>query len=398
MATKEASNGDTSSSSRIKVTTSAQIVMADTVQAEEVPTIPLGSMQTVHALQPEVAVRPAAPTQDVRLPAPLVVHPTEYKRGLGEWISLWWHGMRPGYLPLSLLPVLLGTVLAWTQSISASTPRGVFHPQRFLAAFVAVLLLQLGANLVNDYYDYLRGIDTTNPLGPGGLIQQGLVKPARVLSIGLVFLALGALFGILAALSGGLLAFGFGLLGVIVAYFYSATSKSLSSLALGELISFGVFGPLITVGAYMVQTGRFSMTPLIYSVSLGLLAMAFIHLNNMRDTESDLQAGKHTLANALGLRLSRILYVLLMLGAYVPVFLLGIPHHAPHLILITLWTIPQLVVLFSGVLRTDTPASLHIHMQKTLRLEVWFSLLLMVALIFSAFFALLPHLPSFLPI
>ena len=395
MQNKDSSKSDGISSSQVKTITSAQIVTAESVQAEEVPTIPLGSMQTISALQPEVAIHAITSTQVVRLPAPLIVHPSEYHRGLGEWLHIWWNGMRPNYLPLSLLPVLLGSTLAWTQSITSTTPRGDFHPSRFAATLLAVIFLQIGAHLINDYYDYLRGIDTSNALGPGGLIQQGLIKPVRVLTIGMLMLALGAMFGLLASLAGGALIFAFALLGLLCAYFYSATSRSLSTLTLGELVSLLLFGPVLTAAAYMVQTGHIDRIVLVYSLPLGLLAAAFIHLNNMRDAESDAQAGKRTLAALFDLRLSRVLYVLLLLGAYAPILALGIPRHAPHLLLITLWTLPGLVVLISGVLRTDSPASLHLHMQKTLKLEVAFTLLLLVALVVSTYLALMPHLPSF---
>ncbi len=380
---------DTPSHSRIKPITSAQIVTADSVQAEEVPTIPLGSMLTISELHPEVEVRSTASTPSVHLPAPLIVQPAEYHRGFGEWLRIWWHGMRPGYLPLSLMPVLLGSVLAWTQSITAKAPRGAFHPQRFLALLLTVLCLQIGAHLVNDYYDYLRGVDTSNSLGPGGLIQQGLIKPVRVLAFGLTMLLLGTLFGVLTALAGGALFFLFAFIGLLCAYFYSATSSSLAALTLGEVIVFLIFGPLLTLVAYLLQTGRFDHIVLAYALSLGLLAMAFIHLNNMRDAESDAQAGKRTLASYLNLKTSRALYLLFLLGAYAPVIVLAVPRHAPHLLLITLWTLPGLIVLLSGVLRTDSPASLHLHMRKTLALETLFAILLMVALIVTAYWSVL---------
>lgn len=380
---------DTPSRPRIKAIISAQIVTAESVQAEEVPTIPLGSMQTISELHPEVEVHSTAPTQAARLPAPLIVHPAEYHRSSGEWLRIWWDGMRPGYLPVSLMPVLVGSVLAWTQSITAKTPRGEFHPQRFLALLLTIVCLQIGAHLVNDYYDYLRGVDTSNSLGPGGLIQQGLIKPVRVLVFGLIMLLFGMIFGVLTALAGGTLLFLFVLIGLLCAYFYSATAISLSSLTLGEVVAFLIFGPLLTLAAYLVQTGRFDHIVLAYGLSLGLLATAFIHLNNMRDAESDAQARKRTLASYLNLPASRVLYLLFMVGAYVPIILLAVPRHAPHLLLITLWTIPGLVVLFSGVLRTDSPASLHLHMRKTLALETQFAILLMAALVITAYWHVL---------
>jgi 1,4-dihydroxy-2-naphthoate octaprenyltransferase len=350
--------------------------------------------QTLSELQPQISTYSVATTRSIMQPLPLVAQPSESERGLGERLSIWWEGIRPAYLPLSLLPVVLGSVVAWTQSISLKTPRGNFYPTRFVITLAAVLLLQIGAHLVNDYYDYLRGIDTSNSLGPGGLIQQGLIKPVRVLALGLIILGLGALLGAFVAVSGGWLVFVFGLIGVLAAYFYSGISKGLSSLALGELVFFFIFGPLLTIGSYMVQTGHLDRIVYIYSISLGLLATAFIHLNNMRDTESDAPAGKLTLASFLGLRLSRLFYVILTVGAYAPIVALGLPGHAPHLLLIVLWTLPTLVIVITTVLRTSSPASLHKAMLKNLRLETFFTILLILALVVTAVLPVLPHLPS----
>ena len=377
--------------------TSSHIVTADSVQAEEVPTIPLDSLQTLSTLEPEVSVHALNSTTSIAVPTPLVAQPSEYHRGIGEWLQMWWDGIRPGYLPFSLLPILLGSVLAWTQSISVSTPRGIFHPLRFLVMLAAVTLLQVGAHLVNDYYDHIRGIDTSNPLGPGGLIQQALIKPSRVLSLGLIALGLGTALGILVAVSANLLFLVCLLIGVLSAYFYTATSRALSSLALGELISFLIFGPLLVLAAYIVQTGQVNRIVLLYSLPLGLLAAAAILSNDMRDLESDSQAGKHTLAYILGVKLSRVLYVLLLLGAYAPIVALAVPRHAPHLLLIVLWTLPPAIVALSGAIRTQASTGFHLVMRQTIKIEIYFTLLLIAALIVSALMVILPHLPSYIP-
>ena len=183
--------------------TSTHVVTADTVQAEEVPTIPLGSLETISTLQPEVSVRSVASTRSVNMPASLVVQPSEYRRSMSEWLQVWWDGMRPSYLLLPLLPVCVGSIFAWLQTVSAKKPLGHFHTTHFIGILLAILLIQIGANLVNDYYDYLRGVDTSNALGPGGLIQQGLSKPTNVLYLGLGALALGAVIGIIVASAGG---------------------------------------------------------------------------------------------------------------------------------------------------------------------------------------------------
>jgi len=391
-----AENNDPASVSKTDSTPALQVVMAESVQAEEVPTIPLESLQMVSELQPEVSVRSLGSSPAVITPVPLVAPPSEYHRSRWEWLLIWWDGIRPAYLPLSLLPVILGSVAAWTQSISHTSPHGIFHLFRFILTLAAVLLLQIGAQLINDYYDYSRGIDTGNSLGPGGLIQQGLINPVRALTYGLAALAVGGLLGAILAISVGWLAFVFGLLGLLAAYLYSGPSRGLSSLALGELVSFCVFGPLLTLGAYLVQTQHLDRMLFILSISLGFLATAFIQVNDMRDAESDAQAGKHTLASLLGLSLSRTLYILLLLGAYAPIVALGLPHHAPHLLLLVLWTLPGLVIVITGILRTASPASLNVIMHQTLTLEAFFTLLLVVALVVTAIVPVLtfPHLPS----
>src|SRR5947199_1909561 len=95
------------------ITKTSKIVAADPTQAEEVPTIPIDSLELVAALQPAVSVHSVETTYFPHLPTPLVAQPSEYQRSLGEWCQIWWDGVRPSYLSLSLLPTLLGITLAW---------------------------------------------------------------------------------------------------------------------------------------------------------------------------------------------------------------------------------------------------------------------------------------------
>ncbi len=150
----------------------------------------------------------------------------------------------------------------------------------------------------------------------------------------------------------------------------------------------------------MVQVGMPShallVRLLLYSLPLGMLAAAVVQVNDMRDVESDVHAGKRTLASFLGLMGSRIFYVLLVLGAFVVIIALGVPHHSPHLILITLWTLPNLVVALTGVFRTDLAPGLHMVMRETIKMQVFFAILLIVALFVSALIPVLPHIPAHL--
>lgn len=377
-----------------KLTSTTRIVMAEFVQAEEVPTIPIASLQTLSSLQPEISVYSVASTRAVSIPSPLVVQPTEYRRSLKEWVQIWLNGIRLNYLPLSLLPILLGSVLAWISTIAPRKPFGSFHTTHFIGTIVVVFLLQVGAHLVNDYYDFLHGVDTSNAFGPSGLIQQGYVKPTRVLELGLLLLGLGTAIGMFLAINGGALLYLFGLIVVLCAFFYSATPYSLSSRTLGEIACFAIFGPILTLGAYMVQVGsHVPASVFIYSLPVGLLAVATLHANNMRDIEGDALAGKHTLATVVGLSMSRALYLAMVLAAYGIILYLGIPHKAPHLILLIFWTLPTLIIAIISVMRTNAPTGFHLVMSLTLKLEILFTILLMIALLVTAIIPILPYLP-----
>ncbi|GCE05044.1 1,4-dihydroxy-2-naphthoate octaprenyltransferase [Dictyobacter aurantiacus] len=376
---------------------SAQVVTADRVQAEEVPTIPIGSLQTISTLEPEVSVHSVASMRAVGMPAPLVVQPSEYRRGISEWLDIWRDGIRLNYLPLSLMPILLGTALAWTQSVTPDKPLGQLDIVHFVMALVAAAILQIGANLINDYYDHQHGIDASNALGPGGLIQQGLIKPIRILTIGLIVLGIGAVLGLIAALAGGPLTCLFGLIIVLCAYFFSATKKSLSSLGLGELVGFIAFGLLPVMGAYMIQTGGHLVTTIFYySLALGFLAAAIVYANNMRDIEGDSHVGRKTLVTMIGLRGSRIAYIVLMVLAYLVVILLGVPHGHNHFVLLALWTLPTLAVAISGVLRTEISAGFHDVMRQSMKIFIMFTILLIVGLVIAAFIPVIPKLPAHL--
>lgn len=375
-----------------KAMTSTHVVTAESIQTEEVPTIPIGSLQTISTLQPEVSIHTVTATPTASISRPLVAQQSEYRRNLTEWIQVWWDGIRPSYLPLALLPVLVGSVVAWTQS---KTALGRFHWTHFIVTLAAVALLQVGTNLINDYYDYLRGTDKMNTFGSSDLIRQRLIQPSHLLTCGLFSFGIGALLGAVAALRGGPLIYLLGVIGLLCAYFYSATSRSLSSLTLGEFVNFWIFGPFITLGAYMIQTGgSIDHSVMLYSLPLGLFAAAVTHINNMRDVEGDTHAGKRTLATLLALRWNRITFLSLLLAAYLIIVIAAVPHGAPHLLLLTLWTLPSLAAIVTGVLRTDTPAGLHLIMHKTLRLETQFVLLLVVALIITALLPLILHLPT----
>ncbi|GHO68818.1 hypothetical protein KSC_077100 [Ktedonobacter sp. SOSP1-52] len=378
--------------------TTAPIIEADGEKAERLPTVPLDSLKAIGELEPPVvSVHSVESTRTFSVPTPLVVQPAEYHRSTGEWMRIFWDGIRPSYLSLSLFPFLFGTVLAWSQQVSSAHVLGHFRLLSFVLSLVALLLVHMGANLINDYYDYIRGVDTSNPLGPGGLIQQGLIKPTRVLVLGLIFLGASALSGLATVLisMNWMLAL-FGLVGLLFAYFYSGSGKSLAALCLGPLVALGIFGPLVTIGAYIVQGGGDLHKALLYSLPLGLTAAATILVNDMRDLEGDEQARKFTLANRLGLTWSRAIFLVLLLAAYGFAAFLAVPSHTPHWLLLAFLTLPLLVNIVTGILRASSPNSLHLVFRDMLRQNAWFGVLLLIGLIVSTLVSAISLVPTHL--
>ena len=139
----------------------------------------------------------------------------------------------------------------------------------------------------------------------------------------------------------------------------------------------------------MVQLRHLSPIVFVYSLPLGFFAAAIIHANNMRDIEDDTHAGKRTIASLVDMAKGRAWFIALLIAAYLTIIALSVPHNAPHLMLITLWTLPGLVVVISGAVRTHMSTGFHLVMHQTLRLETFFTFLWVIALLVSIILHLL---------
>ena len=226
----------------------------------------------------------------------------------GDWVS----GARLRTLPLAIAPVALGTGAA----IVASGP-GVFHPVRAVLALIVALCLQIGVNYANDYSDGIRGTDA-NRIGPARLTGSGAARPRAVLTIALAFFALAALAGLtLVVLTGQWWLLLVGVLAIGAAWFYTGGRKPYGYLGLGEVFVFVFFGLVATTGTTYVQVGTVNTESWLSGVGIGLIAMAVLMVNNLRDLEPDRASGKRTLAVLIGSTASRVVFCLFLLLAFV---------------------------------------------------------------------------------
>jgi 1,4-dihydroxy-2-naphthoate octaprenyltransferase len=260
---------------------------------------------------------------------------------------------------------------------------------RFTLTALGVGALQCGANLINDYYDSF-GSDPLNrnvtPFSGGSrVIQNGQMSPGAVRTMAYTLFALGVGCGLTLIYLGRPWVAVIGILGLAAAFFYSASPMQLMSGGLGEGLIFLAFGPLLSWGAYYVQTGKLSILGAVVSLPLAFLITAIIWINEFPDLEADVAAAKRHLVARLGLELSRWVYAALMLAPFVSLFVLMEIFHLPDLIIASLVTLPLAVQAVSLVFRTPPTDPKFITAQAfTIQTHFLMGLSLTLALLYAA--------------
>jgi 1,4-dihydroxy-2-naphthoate octaprenyltransferase len=212
-------------------------------------------------------------------------------------------------LPAAVVPVLVGSATALGD--------GMFKPLAFLAALAAALLIQIGTNLANDYFDHQKGADTAERLGPTRVTQSGLIAPGTVRNAMLISFALAALCGAYLIAVAGWPILVIGLLSIAAGILYTGGPFPLGYNGLGDVFTFIFFGLVAVIGTDYLHSGAFRWVALLASLPVALLVTAIIVVNNLRDAPTDRKAGKRTLAVIFGERFARSEYALLLILAYV---------------------------------------------------------------------------------
>lgn len=243
----------------------------------------------------DAQIRPAAPNRETPRP----------------W-AIWLMAARPKTLPAAAAPVFVGMGLA--------TLRDGFSAGPALAALLGALLIQVATNLANDYYDFVRGGDTAERVGPTRVTQAGLVQPRAVKRAMLLTLSAALVVGVYLVSVAGWPIVAIGVTSLICAVAYTGGPFPLAYHGLGDLFVFVFFGLVAVAGTVFVQTLTWPAEALWAGAGVGALSTAILVVNNLRDIPTDRLAGKNTLAVRLGVQGSRAEYLLLLVvGAAVPV-------------------------------------------------------------------------------
>ncbi|WP_394249180.1 1,4-dihydroxy-2-naphthoate polyprenyltransferase [Vibrio profundi] len=232
-----------------------------------------------------------------------------------ESLLIWLDAARPKTLPLALVSILTGSSLAFST--------GHFSLSVAVLAFITATLLQILSNLANDYGDAVKGTDNDKRLGPVRAMQSGTVdartmKNAIVLNIIFTMIAgLTLVFHALTSLESILVFIGLGVLAIVAAIAYTVGNKPYGYIGLGDLSVFIFFGLLGVSGTYFLHTGSVETSLFLPALGCGLMAVAVLNINNMRDIENDSECGKRTMAVRLGQHKAKQYHFVLLSAAVV---------------------------------------------------------------------------------
>jgi 1,4-dihydroxy-2-naphthoate octaprenyltransferase len=251
-------------------------------------------------------------------------------------ISVWLRVIRVRFLLASVIAVLVGLALNWSQN-------GTIAYFDAILTFAGVLALHASVDLLNDYWDFKRGIDTkttrTKMSGGTGVLPEGLLKPSSVYRAGVIFLIIGSLIGSYFVITYGILIaiiLGFAILSI---YFYS--TKIVDS-GLGEFFV-GVKGSMIVIGTFFIQSGEISLESILAGVVVGTLSSLVLFIASFPDHDADKSKGRKTLVIVVGKEKAKKIFWFFPLLAY-SIILIGVSVHLfPLLSLICLLSFPLMI-------------------------------------------------------
>jgi 1,4-dihydroxy-2-naphthoate octaprenyltransferase len=275
-------------------------------------------------------------------------------------------------LPAAVVPVLVGSATALAD--------GKFRPLAFVAALLASLLIQIGTNLANDYFDHQKGADTAERLGPTRVTQSGLIAPATVRSAMLLCFGLAALCGAYLIYVGGWPILLIGLLSIASGILYTGGPFPLGYNGLGDLFTFIFFGVVAVIGTDYLHTGAFRWVALLASLPVAMLVTAIIVVNNLRDAPTDRKAGKRTLAVIFGEGFARVEYALLVLGAFLSLPVVWLWGGASPFSLLA-WLSMPLALPLLDLVGKERGKALNAGLRGTARLHMVFGALLALGLL-----------------
>ncbi|WP_299114211.1 1,4-dihydroxy-2-naphthoate octaprenyltransferase [uncultured Winogradskyella sp.] len=291
-------------------------------------------------------------------------------------IKPWLSAMRLRTLPLSVSGIIIGTCLA--------AYNGKFNVFVFILALLTTVSLQILSNLANDYGDGIKGTDNEDRVGPQRAIQSGEITPEQMfeaikkniliviaLTISLVYVAFGHMYFLYA-----LLIIFLGGLSIYAAINYTMGDSPYGYRALGDVFVFIFFGFISVLGTYLLNVKAIDHIVFLPAATLGLLSVAVLNLNNMRDLEADEKVGKITLAVKLGKQKAKKYHYFLIVGAMFSAILFSILYYVEPYNFIFLLSFIPLVIHLKKIKKAEVPDDFDSQLKVLALTTFMFSILL----------------------
>ena len=288
---------------------------------------------------------------------------------------VWWQLTRPHTLTAAFIPVFIGTALSLKQ--------GSIHWSLFLSMLLACLFIQIATNLFNEYYDFVRGLDTEESVGIGGAIVRNGVKPKTVLNLAFTLLSLAALLGIyISATSTWWIAF-IGLISMSAGYFYTGGPHPIAYTPFGEIVSGFFMGFVIILISFYIQTGTVSTTSVLVSIPISILVGSILLANNIRDLDGDKINGRKTLAILVGRNKAIGVLAAMFITSYLFVLLLVLMGVSSPFLLLTFLSIPKAIKATKGFIGKTMPIQMLPAMKATAQTTTIFGFLMSIGIFIS---------------
>ena len=285
----------------------------------------------------------------------------------------WLLAARLKTLPAAISPVILGSALAFQD--------GFFHVLICAMTLLAAVLIQIGTNFANDVFDFQKGADRDDRLGPKRVTQAGLISPEKMKKAMWQTLVLAICVGFYLAYIGGWPIVIIGLASITAGIAYTGGPYPLGYHGWGDVFVFIFFGLIAVPGTYYLQTERVNELSLYMGTIMGMLSTAILVVNNLRDVDTDRLSGKRTIAVRFGKKFSKIQYSILMLiPFFLPLYIWWNIENELSL-LITIFALPISLHLIKQIFSL-TGRDLNLVLARTARFLFIFTILLSVGLVF----------------
>lgn len=290
-------------------------------------------------------------------------------------LSIWIEAARPQTLAAAIIPVLVGASLAYQTELLNWTNTTV--------ALICAMLIQIGTNFANDYFDFIKGSDTDERIGFRRATAAGLTTPKQMLNATILTMTLAFFLGLYLVWSAGWVILIIGLLSLLFGILYTGGPFPLGYNGLGDVFVFIFFGTVAVMTTYYVNALEWSEASFWASLAVGALCVNILVVNNLRDVEQDKKSGKKTLGVLFGEHALKLEYSLMILLAYAipPHFLVQLEYNA--WILLPFITLPLAGYYIYRIWVEEKKVQLNPMLERTAQFMVIFGILFSTGIILN---------------